>query len=446
MKYISTRNNKEIRNLFDIINQNMSIDKGLYIPKKIPNILGIIKDMKTTNFISIVKFVLFIFMNNKECKEYNINKICKKIFKKDNFPLDKNILSIKKMKKNLFLLKISNGKSFSFKDIAISLISEFFKNSKNNIICATSGDTGSSCVSFFYKNKKKTVVLSPYNKISNFQFSQISKNKKNIVSISISGNFDKCQEIVKRTLTNRKLNFNTVNSINILRIIIQISYYLYAVLKLKKKINFYIPTGNFGNAFSCYLLKRMGLPIEITIITNENDMLYNFFSKGIYEKNRKTLQTDSPSMDISNSSNLERYIYYAFKKKDSKKIIKTKKNIKILKFKKNIKCGKTNRKGRKKIIRYLLKKKKYIIDTHTSNALAHYFKKKRKNENVCVLETAKSLKFLEDINIFLKKDLTNYISKKYNINMKRFKKNKKKFYFFYSKDLKKIERFIKILN
>ncbi|WDI79453.1 threonine synthase [Candidatus Vidania fulgoroideae] len=447
MKYISTRKGDK-KSFSKIIKKTMS-GGGLYVPYFFPKIKKKLNKIKNYDFKNIVEYIFKNFLTKKEYIYYKIKKICKKIFNKKNFPLNKNIVSLKKIKKKLFLLKISNGKSFSFKDIAISFISKIFKyNIKKNVICATSGDTGSSCAIFFSKNIKiKTFIFSPYNKISNFQFSQISNIiKKNIINIKIKGNFDDCQKIVKNSLKN---NFSTVNSINLIRILVQISYYLFAFLKIRKKINFFIPTGNFGNAYSCFILKKMGLPIKITIVTNENDMLYNFFSKGIYEINRKTIKTDSPSMDISQSSNLERFLFAIFKNnKDVSKFfnkIKKKKILKISKFKKIINCGKSIKNERKKIINFFFNKRKYIFDPHTSNALAFYFKKKNK-ENVCILETAKSLKFIEEINMFLKKDINNYCIKKYNIDIKKFCSKRKKFFYFNYKDKIKIKNFINIYS
>ncbi|AXN02504.1 Threonine synthase [Candidatus Vidania fulgoroideae] len=447
MKYISTRKGDK-KSFSKIIKKTMS-GGGLYVPYLFPKIKKKLNKIKNYDFKNIVEYIFKNFLTKKEYIYYKIKKICKKIFNKKNFPLNKNIVSLKKIKKKLFLLKISNGKSFSFKDIAISFISKIFKyNIKKNVICATSGDTGSACATFFSKNIKiKTFIFSPYNKISNFQFSQISNIiKKNIINIKIKGNFDDCQKIVKNSLKN---NFSTVNSINLIRILVQISYYLFAFLKIRKKINFFIPTGNFGNAYSCFILKKMGLPIKITIVTNENDMLYNFFSKGIYETNRKTIKTDSPSMDISQSSNLERFLFAIFKNnKDVSKFfnkIKKKKILKISKFKKIINCGKSIKNERKKIINFFFNKRKYIFDPHTSNALAFYFKKKNK-ENVCILETAKSLKFIEEINMFLKKDINNYCIKKYNIDIKKFCSKRKKFFYFNYKDKIKIKNFINIYS
>ncbi|MGX7589196.1 threonine synthase [Candidatus Vidania fulgoroideorum] len=448
MIYTSTRK-KNKKRFSDIIYKNMSYG-GLYVPYKFKKIGKEINRIKKYSFKKIINYIFKIFLTKYEYKYYKISKICKKVFNKKNFPLDKNIVSIKKIKNKLFLLKLSNGKSFSFKDIAICFISEIYKNNIKNIICATSGDTGSSCSTFFKKNTNiKTFIFSPYNKISNYQFSQISNIlSKNILSVSIKGNFDKCQKIVKN-IVNKK-NFCTVNSINIIRIIIQISYYLYAFIKIRKKTNFYIPTGNFGNAYSCILLKKLGLPIKITIITNENDMLYNFFYKGIYENNRFTVKTDSPSMDISKSSNIERLIYIFFKKKTKKilnffNILKKKKKIKIKKINKTIGCQKIIKKERKKIINFFYRKKNYLFDTHTSNAIASYFKNKKK-DNVCVLETAKSLKFLEEINIFLKKNMSEFCNKKYNIKIEEFCSKKKKFFYFNSKDNKKILNFVEIYS
>ena len=54
----------------------------------------------------------------------------------------------------------------------------------------------------------------------------------------------------------------------------------------------------------------MGLPVhKLICASNENKVLYDFFTTGTYDRNREFMLTSSPSMDILVSSNLERLIY-----------------------------------------------------------------------------------------------------------------------------------------
>ncbi|MGX7576641.1 threonine synthase [Candidatus Vidania fulgoroideorum] len=458
MKYISTRDKNSIKEDFSkVLKKNLSMNKGLYVCERYLNIRKEVKSLKDKTFIEVVSFFLNVFTG------INFSNKCSKVYLKENFPLDKNIISLKKINKRLFLAKISNGKSMSFKDVAVSLISFVLKNEKK-VACATSGDTGSSCALFFKNTKVKTFIFSPYNKISKFQFSQIGNiYKKNIYNMSICGNFDDCQNILKNILSKSK-EIITINSINWFRIIIQSSYYLYIYLKLKKysrkKLDFLIPTGNFGNAYSAFLLKQMGIPININVITNENDMLYTFFNNGIYENNRKTVKTNSPSMDISKASNIERFLFdifgrnYKLIRSFYKKILK-KNSLKIRKDflnKYKIYCGKVNKKSRKFIISKFYKKMRYLFDTHTGNALSYYYDKDGKNKRnkkknfAVILETAKCVKFTKEIEYILKKKLECLMLNKYKVNYSSMLKKKKMYFFFKKKDLLKISNFIKIYS
>ena len=163
---------------------------------------------------------------------------------------------------------------------------------------------------------------------------------KNIHNIAIRGNFDDCQKIVKKLFVDEDLKnkfyFSAINSINWARILFQLIYYFYSVSKINvknEKFIFSVPSGNFGNVYSGYVAKKIGLPIDKLIIaTNENDVLSTFTNKG-YIKLKSVKQTISPSMDIQLPSNLERFIYDLFGKNNKLvidqlgKLYKNKKNF-----------------------------------------------------------------------------------------------------------------------
>ena len=131
-------------------------------------------------------------------------------------------------------------------------------------------------------------IFHPYKKVSNIQRRLMTTVKSNnIYNIAIKGNFDDCQKIVKRLFLDKKLkdkfHFSAINSINWARILFQLIYYFYSVSKInkKKKYTFSVPSGNFGNVYSGYIAKKIGLPIDKLIIaTNENDVLSTFTNKG----------------------------------------------------------------------------------------------------------------------------------------------------------------------
>jgi threonine synthase len=191
-----------------------------------------------------------------------------------------------------------------------------------NILGATSGDTGSAA-EYAMRGKRglRVFMLSPYGKMSPFQTAQMySLQDANIFNIGIRGVFDDCQDIVK-TVSNdaafkKRLRIGTVNSINWARVVAQAVYYFKGYLAVAKevgqRVSFCVPTGNFGNIFAGHIARQMGLPIERLILaTNENDVLDEFFRTGHYRVRQRAEveHTSSPSMDISKTSNFERFVY-----------------------------------------------------------------------------------------------------------------------------------------
>jgi len=155
----------------------------------------------------------------------------------------------------------------------------------------------------------------------------VTQKGDNTCVIAVKGNFDDCQTAVKKMFNDARLGselnekgfqFSSANSINIGRLIPQVVYYVWAYTRLVKQgaikcgdlINFVVPTGNFGNILAGYYAKLMGLPVNRFICaSNDNKVLFDFFQTGTYDKNREFILTNSPSMDILVSSNLERLIY-----------------------------------------------------------------------------------------------------------------------------------------
>ena len=197
------------------------------------------------------------------------------------------------------------------------------------ILTATSGDTGKAALAGFADVKgTKIIVFYPKNGVSPVQEKQMVTQKgDNTFVVGIHGNFDQAQTGVKKMFSDTELakemdaagyQFSSANSINIGRLVPQIAYYVYAYAKLyangviakDEKINIVVPTGNFGNILAAFYAKNMGIPVaKLICASNENKVLYDFFSTGTYDKNREFMLTSSPSMDILISSNLERLLY-----------------------------------------------------------------------------------------------------------------------------------------
>jgi threonine synthase len=413
MKYCSTRNKKLDFDFKQIFQKSLAPDGGLFIPKKIKKFSSSdLKKLKKLSYIDLAVAVTSSFCEptfNKQQLESLIRKSYKK-FKK------KNVVNLVQIDKDI-LLELYHGPTLAFKDIAMQCIGniyeEFNKKSDEitNIVVATSGDTGAAAISALSNRKNINLfILHPHNKISKIQRKIMTTiGGSNIYNIAVNGSFDDCQKIVKQmfsdNLFRQTVNMSGVNSINWARIIFQIVYYFYSFLRLNnKKINFSVPTGNFGDIYAGYMAKKMGLPIEKLIVaTNENDILQRVINKGIY-KPSKVRASISPSMDIQVSSNFERLLFYVLKSKDTKvkklmhnletkgyfKLSKSQKKI----IQKNFAAFKVSNKETKKIIKKIYKQNNFFVDPHT--ATGFYAASKIKNNYPCVvLGTAHPYKFLE---------------------------------------------------
>jgi threonine synthase len=246
----------------------------------------------------------------------------KKVFGSDD------ITPVKKVEEGFYLLGLSQGPSLAFKDVALQLLGNLFeyalgkRGERINILGATSGDTGSSA-EYALRGKKDVNVfmLSPQGRMSAFQAAQMySLQDRNIFNVAIRGVFDDCQDIVKAisgdAAFKSKYKIGAVNSINWARIVAQTVYYFKAYFAVTRRdgepVSFSVPSGNFGNVYAGHVARSMGLPIrKLIVATNENDVLDEFFRTGRYRvrKASEVHATSSPSMDISKSSNFERYAY-----------------------------------------------------------------------------------------------------------------------------------------
>ena len=439
MYYESTRNNKIKKSFKEVLLTGLSDDGGLYIPKKWPKVSKKeFSKIKRMNYQQIAFHISKKFIKN-EISDKDLKQIINKSF--INFS-NKKITTHKSLGNNRWLLELFYGPTFAFKDYALQVVGNLFdyvlkkEKKKITIIGATSGDTGSAAISGC-KNKStmEVFIFHPYKKISNIQRKLMTTvNSKNIHNIAIKGNFDDCQEIVKKLFIDKslknKFTFSAINSINWARILFQVIYYFYSVSRINqknKKFIFSIPSGNFGNVYSGYIAKKIGLPIDKLIIaTNENDVLQTFTNKG-FIKLKSVKSTISPSMDIQLPSNLERYIYELFGKNNNlvinslnylyknKKILINKNHIK--KIQKNFKSSKVNEKDTLLTMKDFFTRYKIILDPHTAVGVAAEKKQKIKSLPVIYLATAHPGKFPETIN--------RAIGKKINLPKKLLNKKEK---------------------
>jgi threonine synthase len=227
---------------------------------------------------------------------------------------------------NRWLLELFHGPSLSFKDLAMQLIARLYdyalaqSEQRLTVVCATSGDTGGAAAAALKEIRRVDLfVLTPKDRVSEVQRRFMSATgADNVHVVEIESDFDACQAIVKDLFADRdfagRANLSGVNSINWARIVAQSVYFRIAAEALCAGglVDFSVPTGNFGDAFSGFVAKATGAPIgRITMATNANDILARALETGRYERAAQSRPTLSPAMDIQVASNFERILYEA---------------------------------------------------------------------------------------------------------------------------------------
>ena len=312
--------------------QGLAKDGGLFVPTELPKLDVTLDELKEMSYQETAYVVMKQFLTDfteEELKDCITKAYDAKFDTQEIAPLVKT--------DQAYYLELFHGATIAFKDMALSILPHLMTTAakKNNadkeivILTATSGDTGKAALAGFADVPgTRIIVFYPKNGVSPIQEKQMVTQKgDNTFVVGIHGNFDDAQsgvksifadKILEKEMADAGFQFSSANSINIGRLVPQVVYYVYAYAKLyangeinkDEKINVVVPTGNFGNILAAYYAKQMGLPIDKLICaSNDNKVLYDFFSTGRYDKNRKFILTTSPSMDILISSNLERLIY-----------------------------------------------------------------------------------------------------------------------------------------
>ncbi len=421
MNYISTRNKKLNFDFSNIFLRGLAPDGGLFLPKEVKRFTDKeLKELSNLSYIDLGVEIISRFCPTTLDKG-KIKMILNKAY--SNFNI-KDVVELKKID-DINLLELYHGPTLAFKDIAMQVIGLMYEaldlNKKEiNIVVATSGDTGSAAIAALKEKKNINLfVLHPYEKISNIQRKIMTTcESNNIYNVAVRGNFDDCQKIVKQMFNDEqfreKINMSGVNSINWARIVCQVVYYFYAYFKIASKVNFSVPTGNFGDIYAGYIAKKMGLPInKLIVATNENDILYRVINSGEY----KPLQVKpslSPSMDIQVASNFERLLF-DISKSDDRKVTEYMKNLsnngffklndeEVKKIKDSFVAEKINDNETLKIIKDFFINYGFILDPHTATAVGASYKTKNKFKTI-ILGTAHPFKFLETIKLAIGKDV-----------------------------------------
>lgn len=340
--YKSTRGKQSGLRFEEVVLGGLATDGGLFVPERIPQFtLAEIEAMRGMSYADLAFEVISKFVQNDDIPADVLRDIVQRSFG-TQWRSEHKTPSIKL--KDFWVLELFHGPTFAFKDVALQFLGNVFEyfltkgtiQNSITILGATSGDTGSAAIHGLRGKKNvNCFILYPKGKVTEIQEKQMTTiPDKNVHCISIDGDFDDAQAIVKAAFADEKfrddVKLGAINSINWARVLAQITYYFYSWLQISGAestktsyttkilaaigkpvaLNFAVPTGNFGDILAGYYAKRMGLPVDrLVVATNENDVLHRFLETGSYKKNPATL-TIAPSMDISVSSNFERYLLY----------------------------------------------------------------------------------------------------------------------------------------
>ena len=429
IRYKSTRSDAESISASQAILQGLAPDGGLYVPCSIPSLDIELSQLAEMDYKEIAFIVMSRFLS-----DYTEEELKDCIEKAYDSKFDTQQIAPVVKIGNAHYMELFHGATIAFKDMALSILPHLLTKAakKNNIsndiviLTATSGDTGKAALAGFADVEgTRIIVFYPKGGVSHIQELQmITQKGDNTCVIGVNGNFDDAQTGVKKMFNDPELKeildkngfqFSSANSINIGRLVPQVAYYVWAYSRLIKDgsikagdaVNFVVPTGNFGNILAGFYAKLMGIPVhKLICASNENKVLYDFFKTGIYNRNRKFILTNSPSMDILISSNLERLIYRvagssseqnaAYMKALSEKGVYTL-NINQIAQLEDFVPGWADEAETLGQIRKIYESYGYVMDTHTAVASAVYDKYLAQSEDrtpSVIVSTASPYKFL----------------------------------------------------
>lgn len=430
--YVSTRNQQEPVGFYKAIVQGIGNDGGLLVPDfELPKLD--LSSLIRLDYVSLATEIVSTFV--PEEGRSLIAQACLNAYGKGLFP--KEVVPVKKAG-DAWIAELFHGQTAAFKDMALSLLPHLMtlslkqlgEDRKVIILAATSGDTGKAALEGF-KDVEGTgiIVFYPTDGVSAIQKQQmVSQEGKNVKVVGIKGNFDDAQRAVKAAFADPQIAqacneggvfLSSANSINIGRLIPQIVYYISSYLELARrgdialgdKINFCVPSGNFGNCLAGWIAKQMGLPVErFLVASNKNNILTDFFQTGRYDANREFFKTNAPAMDILVSSNLERLVWF-MTGRDGDKTRSYMEGLKdngvyeiepevLARIKEEFTAGYLTEEQVLETIKDCYDKTGYVLDTHTAcgyGFLERYRRESSDKTPTIVVSTASPYKFPESV-------------------------------------------------
>ncbi|MFI3252796.1 MAG: threonine synthase [Eubacteriales bacterium] len=435
MQYMSTRNRDIHYTSVQAISQGLAPDGGLFIPAYIPKLAdNALQELTAMSYQQRAVYVMKIFLEEFSTRE--LTDFTKSAYNSEKYDTPA-IAPVRKVMDDTYALELWHGPTCAFKDMALQMLPHLLTASLRKqeerktacVLVATSGDTGKGALAGFQDvPSTKVLVFYPKDGVSKVQEIQmVTQDGDNVGVTAVVGNFDDAQagvkalfqdEALKEELGRRGYLLSSANSINWGRVLPQIVYYISAYSDLIRDeqieagdlVNVCVPTGNFGNILAAYYAKLMGVPIDKLICaSNENNVLTDFLRTGVYDKNRQFYNTNSPSMDILVSSNLERLLQAVSQdgpwvKGKMEELAETGKyEVEPAKFSRissqfvGYFC---DGKEVQRTIAEAYEKCDYLMDTHTAvafHALAQYRAETEDNKKTIVVSTASPYKFCDSV-------------------------------------------------
>ena len=421
LQYVSTRDASEVVSASQAILKGLANGGGLFVPTCIPKLDVSLEELSKMTYQETAYEVMKLFLTDftKEELENCINRAYDAKF-------DTEEIAPLVYADGAYYLELFHGSTIAFKDMALSILPHLMITSarknqiKNDIVIltATSGDTGKAALAGFAGVEgTKIIVFYPKDGVSPIQKQQmVTQVGENTLVVGVKKMF--ADETLAKELDAAGYQFSSANSINIGRLVPQIVYYVYAYSRLlandkikeNEPINVVVPTGNFGNILAAFYAKNMGIPIaKLICASNENKVLFDFFRTGVYDRNREFVLTNSPSMDILISSNLERLIY-RIAGEDAKANAALMQDLtskgryeitpQMREALQDFYGNYTSEEETAQVIHDLYEKTGYVIDTHTAVASGVYakYKEETKDETPTVIaSTASPFKFAKSV-------------------------------------------------
>ena len=315
MKYYSLNNSRHISSFENAVLKGLAPDKGLYFPKEIPLLPAeFLDNLGTKTKQEIAHEVISPFIGD-EIQQAELEKIIDHTLDFE-FP-------VVQVEDNIHTLELFHGPTMAFKDVGARFMAGclgYFiqkgDHGKVTVLVATSGDTGGAVANGFLGVEGiEVVILYPKGKVSDIQEKQLTTLSQNITALEVDGNFDDCQEFVKKAFLDEdikaKRQLTSANSINVARWLPQMFYYFLGYQQLEstsKDVVVSVPSGNFGNICAGLLAHRMGLPISHFIAANNaNDVVTRYLSSANYQPSA-SIATISNAMDVGDPSNFVRVL------------------------------------------------------------------------------------------------------------------------------------------